>query len=513
MAASVPKVHLSPFVLSTAMFDNANSSGDQEGFLIGNAQRLVRREISDSSSMYNTEEDLVISLYSCIPCGSYLSFYDRLGNLDEQKIKEFLGDRMKSVVGWYRYRRNFVAYPSSREMIVHKNLMTLFFGNISFGHEYFAFGVLGSAAYPTPATHTYDYAFFNYFEKNESNERYESFRSLNINLLNLGDTKTAYRSGSISGSYINSTTFNSVLEIPWDFNSCWQTEDVVQQMHKTLREKCDVLAEELAASESVNSGIEQEIKKLEEELGSLVVKEPVKTNNNEINKDNLENIPPEKISVPLSDQHAQLFKKRPIQDIIDLNEELHPIYGKFFPKNRTQGAGSSFHFSGEMTEINYNFLPPKKKLKVLLQERRRILDHDYEIGSDDNPQKRFVPETYEESASTYAYDSCDFLSSGASGFVQGEEVPNVSSRCNIKNDEPKVHVVYLDGRIVDDIVCPESVAEEIVETYDSECSTVPNSPSNISNTSQEHVPSPKISDDDETMKNNDSAVEKEKVKM
>ncbi|GBL79588.1 hypothetical protein AVEN_18154-1 [Araneus ventricosus] len=54
-----PKLHLSPFVLSTVMFDNSNSVGDQEGFLIGNAQKCVRREISDQS-MFNTEEDLII---------------------------------------------------------------------------------------------------------------------------------------------------------------------------------------------------------------------------------------------------------------------------------------------------------------------------------------------------------------------------------------------------------------------------------------------------------------------
>lgn len=44
--------------------------------------------------------------------------------------------------------------------------------------------------------------------------------------------------------------------------------------------------------------------------------------------DNSENIPPEKITIPLSEKQSKLFGKRNLKDLIDLNEELHPIYGK-----------------------------------------------------------------------------------------------------------------------------------------------------------------------------------------
>lgn len=89
-----------------------------------------------------------------------------------------------------------------------------------------------------------------------------------------------------------------------------------------------------------------------------------------------------------------------------------------FPQNRAQEPGCSFHFTGEMTEVNYNFLPPKKKIKVILQERRRILDHDYEIGSDEDPPQQFVPETDEESNDTY--ETSGFLSSDTPGYLHEE---------------------------------------------------------------------------------------------
>ncbi|GFR28211.1 BRISC complex subunit Abraxas 2 [Trichonephila clavata] len=482
-----PKLHLSPFVLSTVMFDNSNSFGDQEGFLIGNAQKCVRREISDQS-MYNTEEDLIISIYSCIPCGSYLSFYDSCGNVKEDVVDDFLGERKKAVVGWYRYRRNLVAFPSAREMIVHKNLRKFFAGNIFFSDEHFVFGVFGSACYPTTATHTYDYAFFI--------QKAESFRSLGITLLNLGDTKTEYRGGSLSSSFINSSTFDSVLEIPWDFSSCWQTEDAMQQMHKMLREKCDSLAEELAASESVNSIIEQEVQKLDSELESLTIKaKPPEPVNREVEMENSENIPPETAYIPFSGKHGKLFGKRNLKDLIDLNEELHPLYGKYFPQNRPQEPGSSFHFSGEVSGINYNFLPPKKKIKVILQERRRIMDHDYDFGTREEPPQ-CVPEVKE---SSNAYET-GYLSSEAAGYLHEEiqfnetedfavasniAIPSTSSAGNTKDTQLKndIKIVYLEGvknipglgeSELDDenILCPEAIVEEIVETAEPEDSNL-----------------------------------------
>ncbi|GIY44738.1 hypothetical protein CEXT_558971 [Caerostris extrusa] len=524
---SLPKLHLSPFVLSTVMFDSSNSVGDQEGFLIGRAQRCIRREISDHS-MYSTEEDLIISIYSCVPCGSFLSFYDSCGNVDESAVRECLGERMDSVVGWYRYRRNIVAFPSAREMIVHRNLKQMFPENVFFNDENIIFAVFGSACYPSIATHTYDYAFYV--------QKAESFRSLHITLLNLGDTKTEYRGGSLSGSFIDSNNFNSVLEYPWDFSCCWQTEDAVQNMHRMLREKFDSLAEELAASESVNSIIEQEVLKLDSELQSLTIEalepepepkpesghstkpqpgsssepqpgpshepqpgpshepqpgpshepqpgpsyepqpgpsyepqpgpsyepqpgpsyepqpgpsyepqpgpsyEPQPGPSYEPQPGPSYEPQPDHTYISLTGKKGKLFGKRNLKDLVDLNDELHPLYGKYFPQNRIQEPGCSY-FSREVSGISYNFLPPKKKIKVILKERRRILDHDYEALSYDEPPQQFMPETDEESPETC---ETSFVSSDTVGYAQEGEIQ--------LRDPPDANI------------CPEAIVEEVVES-------------------------------------------------
>lgn len=44
---------------------------------------------------YHIKNYFFLGIYSCIPCGSYLSFYDSIGNVNEKRVDEFLGDRKK----------------------------------------------------------------------------------------------------------------------------------------------------------------------------------------------------------------------------------------------------------------------------------------------------------------------------------------------------------------------------------------------------------------------------------
>uniref|UniRef100_A0A2L2Y6Z2 BRISC complex subunit Abro1 n=2 Tax=Parasteatoda tepidariorum TaxID=114398 RepID=A0A2L2Y6Z2_PARTP len=314
--------------------------------------------------MCNTEEDLMISVFSAYPCGSFLSFYDSKGVINLDFIKNFLGDRIKSVIGWYRFRRNVPPYPSAREAIVHRNLMRAFSGNLAIGDNFFIYGVFGSSASESGATHTYDYAFYV--------ERPDRFVPLVMSMLNLIDTKTKYRSGSLASSFVNSQTFDSVLNIAWSFESCWQTEDGIQQMHKLLRDKCSNLAEELTASECVNATIEEDVFRLEAELESLTMsdKQSFVTWNDEFDdQENVENIPPYRES-----KNIKPTRKRYWSEVIDFeNEKRHSVYGKYFEQNKAQDPQES-------SESGY-YIPPKK-LKVL-QEHKRVIDHDYSSASDD----------------------------------------------------------------------------------------------------------------------------------
>lgn len=65
-----------------------------------------------------------LGIYSCVPCGSYLSFYDSLGNLNEQRIDEFLGDRKK--VYFMSFHYCYSAKTSLKQMLTETNEIALF---------------------------------------------------------------------------------------------------------------------------------------------------------------------------------------------------------------------------------------------------------------------------------------------------------------------------------------------------------------------------------------------------
>ncbi|KFM82952.1 BRISC complex subunit Abro1, partial [Stegodyphus mimosarum] len=213
--------------------------------------------------MYNTQEEIVISIYSSVPCGNFLSFYNSSGKVRESDLESYLGERKKAVVGWYRFRRHVPVYPSMRETAVHRNLKTIFSSNLPHGHECFIYGVLSSSCLQNFATHSFDYAFYIQISNT-------FFRPLAVKLLNLGDTKSHYRTGSVASAYMESSSFHSVLSSLWDFSSCWKTEDLIVHFHNKLRSKFDNLIEELAASDTVNASLECQIAELENEMHNLL---------------------------------------------------------------------------------------------------------------------------------------------------------------------------------------------------------------------------------------------------
>lgn len=257
------KVCINGFVLSTMLFDCTNSSNNQEGFLYGSVTRNVRREISDQS-MSNTQEDILISVCSSVPCGSFLSFYNNVGEIKRDDLEYNLGERAENIVGWYRFRRYSPMFPSLREQSTHRHLRDYFASNKSnVDTSYFVFGILSSSNLPSNATHSYDYGFF--IQKRDG-----CFRDLPLTILNLGDTRNSYRSGSLALPFMNSSSFNSVLSSFWNFSPFFETEDQIHMFHQRLRTKLESLQEELAASDAVNASLEDDIKRISNEMQALL---------------------------------------------------------------------------------------------------------------------------------------------------------------------------------------------------------------------------------------------------
>ncbi|KAM9677668.1 BRCA1-A complex subunit Abraxas 1 isoform 3-T3 [Trichechus inunguis] len=112
---------LSGFVLGALAFQHLNTDSDTEGFLLGEVKGEAKNSITDSQ-MDDVEVVYTIEIQKYIPCYQLFSFYNSLGEVNEQALKKILSSVKKNVVGWYKFRRHSDQIMTFRERLLHKNL-------------------------------------------------------------------------------------------------------------------------------------------------------------------------------------------------------------------------------------------------------------------------------------------------------------------------------------------------------------------------------------------------------
>ncbi|XP_019470168.1 BRCA1-A complex subunit Abraxas 1 isoform X2 [Meleagris gallopavo] len=95
----------------------------KEGFLLGDVKGEAKNSITDSQ-MDDVEVVYTIDIQKHIPCYQLFSFYNSAGELNEPALKKILSGRKKSVIGWYKFRRNTDQIMTFRERLLHKNLQS-----------------------------------------------------------------------------------------------------------------------------------------------------------------------------------------------------------------------------------------------------------------------------------------------------------------------------------------------------------------------------------------------------
>ncbi|XP_010190137.1 PREDICTED: BRCA1-A complex subunit Abraxas [Mesitornis unicolor] len=74
--------------------------------------------------MDDVEVVYTIDIQKHIPCYQLFSFYNSAGELNELALKKILSGCKKSVIGWYKFRRNTDQTMTFRERLLHKNLQS-----------------------------------------------------------------------------------------------------------------------------------------------------------------------------------------------------------------------------------------------------------------------------------------------------------------------------------------------------------------------------------------------------
>ncbi|XP_029455274.1 BRCA1-A complex subunit Abraxas 1 isoform X2 [Rhinatrema bivittatum] len=93
----------------------------REGFLLGDVKGEAKNSITDSQ-MDDVEVVYTIDIQKHVPCYQLFSFYNSIGEVNQQALKKILMGCKKNVIGWYKFRRNTEQTMTFREKLLHRNL-------------------------------------------------------------------------------------------------------------------------------------------------------------------------------------------------------------------------------------------------------------------------------------------------------------------------------------------------------------------------------------------------------
>ncbi|XP_071770429.2 BRCA1-A complex subunit Abraxas 1 [Centroberyx gerrardi] len=150
-----PTVRMSGIVLASLMFQHVNSDSDVEGLILGEFKFEEHVTINDSQVDHIDIEE-IYNIQKHITCHKLNNFYNGVGEVDQDIIKEILAEnKQESVIGWYRQRRNTDQQMTFREKVVHENLKRA----LSNPHMVFLL-LTPSKLTSTGSTHRTEYAAF-----------------------------------------------------------------------------------------------------------------------------------------------------------------------------------------------------------------------------------------------------------------------------------------------------------------------------------------------------------------
>ncbi|NXG80747.1 ABRX1 protein, partial [Baryphthengus martii] len=225
-----------------------------EGFLLGDVKGEAKNSITDSQ-MDDVEVVYTIDIQKHIPCYQLFSFYNSAGELNEFALKKILSGSKKSIIGWYKFRRNTDQTMTFRERILHKNLQS------HLSNQSLVFLLLTSSVM-TESGSTYR------MEHALHRPQEGLFQKVPLVVTNLGMAEQqGYR--TVSGSCVSSGFVRAVRKHRSEFfyeDGSLQEVHKINEMYATLQEELKKLCSMVEASERSVEKLLTEVSQLKEEI-------------------------------------------------------------------------------------------------------------------------------------------------------------------------------------------------------------------------------------------------------
>ncbi|XP_012220046.1 BRISC complex subunit FAM175B-like isoform X2 [Linepithema humile] len=151
-------VTISGAALSLLFFENVRSVGDQVGFLLGEALEYVVKTYTDSDNQVETVKiHINVETIVTYPMSDLMHSFPRI---DKEKLKDFIRDKSKQVIGWFHFHRNSNSLtPTLRDKVLHKQFASYFSVENGCKEEFFLTCLLSASTSETRGTHKFRHVF------------------------------------------------------------------------------------------------------------------------------------------------------------------------------------------------------------------------------------------------------------------------------------------------------------------------------------------------------------------
>nr|XP_031844807.1 BRISC complex subunit FAM175B-like [Nomia melanderi]XP_031844808.1 BRISC complex subunit FAM175B-like [Nomia melanderi] len=259
MADSDLLITISGAALSLLFYEYVRSCGDQMGFLLGENLEFVVKTYTDSENQIETvkRHNNIETVVTC-PLPSLL--HDSIGRINKEKLKDFIRDKSKQVIGWFRFRRNTNLTPTMRDKILHKEFASYFCGENGCVEEFFVTCLLSSSITSDRGTHKFKHVFLR--------RRRGVFEPVPLKISNLGNDSfildgSDYKPAPTKKLSNTPDVFNKLIEsLNLNLTKTSGLESAIN-IQKAAEQYLDKLIPELCESDHEVANLERQIREFE----------------------------------------------------------------------------------------------------------------------------------------------------------------------------------------------------------------------------------------------------------